>query len=157
MTPYAPRDIRFHDLRHVQGWTLKRYAIRLDPATTTEWDDFAPALELAERTLPPPDREAGRPGFAFVIAHAGRGADYLVLGWWNHENELPLAIWVRKDDQPWRAAERGESVCVWDLEVIWHERQAWVRWMLGPAGPDPARYLGEVPGAWATRAEVLAG
>lgn len=37
---------------------------------------------------------------------------------------------------------RGLSACVWDLRLIWFERQAWVDAMLGPAAfPDPSAYL----------------
>jgi hypothetical protein len=155
MHPYAPRDTRFHDLRQVRGWTLKRYAIRLGDEPL-DWDSFAPALEMSEQSLPDPDPAAGRPGYGFVIAHRGRGADYLVLGWWSAENELPLSVWVRRDGNDWRPAHDGESICVWDLEVIWHERQAWVHWMLREGGPDPAAYLDAVPVAWAGHHGVIA-
>jgi hypothetical protein len=39
----------------------------------------------------------------------------------------------------WRPARESESVCVWDLEVIWLERQAYVQTVLG--GGDVEGYL----------------
>ena len=147
MHPYAPRDTRFAGLRTANGWTLKQYQIAFEPGA--DWGGFSGAAELADRSLPMPDPAAGRPGYGFTIAHAGRGADYFVLGWWNAENELPLSVWVRRDGNDWRPARDGESICVWDLEVIWHERQAWVQWMLNEKAPDPTAYLGSVPVAWA--------
>lgn len=141
MHPYAPRDTHFTGLHTVNGWSLKQYQIQFE--TGTDWSDFAPAAELADHSLPAPDPAAGRPGFGFTIAHSGRGADYFVLGWWNAENELPLSVWVRRDGKEWRPAHAGESVCVWDLEVIWHERQAWVRTMMREQA-DGGAYLSAV-------------
>jgi len=155
MHPYAPRPIRFEGLaRPVKGWTIKRYGIAYGDAPV-DWSGFVPALSLAEAALPMPDVESGRPGLGFVIAHQGRTGDYLVLAWWDHENELPLRIWVRRDRaEAWRPAEHGESVCVWDLEVIWAERQAWVEAMMAPPGPDRHAYLSRVAGT--TTAPVAA-
>ena len=49
-----------------------------------------------------------------------------------------------EDDARWRPAGERESICVWDLAVLWHEREAYVRHVLGPAqGPDIERYLSE--------------
>jgi hypothetical protein len=67
---------------------------------------------------------------AFIIAHQGATGDDVVLAWWDHENELPVRVLVRRQGEPWRAAEDTESVCVWDLEIFWHERQAWVETVL---------------------------
>jgi hypothetical protein len=69
--------------------------------------------------------------------HQGRG-DYLVLGWWDNENELPLRVLVW-GESGWREARGSESVCVWDLRILWHERDAYVATVL--SGRDPADYL----------------
>lgn len=145
MEPYYDRPIRFEGTTVSNGWSLKRYSVRygsghLDRAA------FDEALERALDTVPPPDADAGRPGLGFYIAHQGKTGDYGVLAWWNHENELPLSIQIRRSrDEPWRPAVAGESICVWDLEVIWAEREAWVETMLGRGGPNPHAYLERVP------------
>jgi hypothetical protein len=145
MEPYTDRPIRFEGTTGRDGWSLKRYSVRYgaEPLDEAAFDD---ALERALAAVPAPDAEAGRPGLGFFIAHQGKTGDYGVLAWWNHENELPLSIQIRRGrDEPWRAAEAGESFCVWDLEVIWAEREAWVETMLGRGGPDPDGYLARVP------------
>jgi hypothetical protein len=99
-----------------------------------DWGVFEPAIALALDTLPSPARAPGRPGVGFLIAHTGRGLWYTVLCWWDRENELPIRVWVAEqaDGPPaWRPAQGSESVCVWDLDIIWHEREAWVDTMLG--------------------------
>lgn len=46
---------------------------------------------------------------------------------WDRESELPTRVSVASKSPPgaWRAAT-GESFCVWDMEVLWFERQAYV-------------------------------
>lgn len=83
----------------------------------------------------------GRCGAGFLIEHQGNSLDYLVLGWWDRENELPLRVYVRDAGTPWRAARGGESVCVWDLQVVWAERPAYVGTVMNPAMGDVAAYL----------------
>ena len=83
-----------------------------------DWAAFEAGLKLAEAELPQPAEAAGRPGLGFLIAHQGRTGDYVVLGWWDHENELPLRVFLR--------------------------RQAYVATMLTPAGTGREGYLGQV-------------
>lgn len=142
MHRYAPRPIRFLALESAHGFTLKRYWIDLEAAAAPTPDDWAPALALARAALPPTADPAACPRVGFLIQHRGRGADYLVLGWWERENELPLRVFVRYPggaDAAWRAARGGESVCVWDLEVIGFERDAYVASYLAAMAPAAAR------------------
>ena len=74
-----------------------------------------------------------------MIAHQGRTALYCVLGWWDNENELPLEVFVRgrEPGAEWHLARGPESVCVWDLQVIAFERDAYVATVLS-SGRDAA-------------------
>lgn len=133
MTPYAPRDIGFLGVRVARGWSLKLYSVHY-AERPLEWDSFQPGFALAEADLPQPPTAPGRVGAGFLIGHQGRTGDYVVLGWWDNENELPLRVFVRRGGGDWRRARGSESVCVWDLEIIWHERTAWVETVLSAAG-----------------------
>lgn len=140
MQPYAPRPIQPLGVMAHGGWQVKRYAIVFgdgphDPAR------FQPARELAFRELPDAAVAPGRPGAAILIEHQGRGVDYLVLAWWDHENELPLRVFVRDAQQDWRPNRPSESICVWDLEVLWAERNAYVRTVLGTPAQPVSAYL----------------
>ena len=56
-------------------------------------------------------------------------------------NELPLRVFLR-DASGWRAARGSESVCVWDLEIVAFERDAYVQTVLAEGrAEDVARYL----------------
>jgi hypothetical protein len=141
MEPYAARAIRSRGLRRPSGWQLKLYTVS-HAATAVDLHDFEPGMQLAEQVLPSPAVATGRPGVGFLIAHQGRTGDYVVVGWWANENELPIRVFVRRQrGEPWRAARGDESVCVWDLEILWAEREAYVRTMLAPSGSDVAAYL----------------
>lgn len=145
MRPYEDRPISFEGIVDHARWRLKRYRIALD-AAGLEGSGFDPGTTLALAALPSATAKAGRPGVGVLIEHRGRGADYVVLGWWDNENELPLRVFVRREEEvSWRPARGDESVCVWDLEVLWFERNAWVQTVLAPdAGGDPQavdRYL----------------
>ena len=140
MQPYAPRPILPLGLRIHGDWQLKRYAIVYGDGPHDP-QRFEPAHALALRELPQPAVAAGRPGAAIVIEHQGRGVDYLVLAWWDRENELPLRVFVCDAGQSWRPNRTSESVCVWDLEVLCAERDAYVRTVLGTPPQTVEAYL----------------
>lgn len=138
---YAPRPLLPLPLATRRGFLLRRWWIDLQRAPLPAAADWTPAEALAEAALPA-TRQAGCPGVGFLILHRGRGADYLVLGWWARENELPLRVFVRYPgtaDAAWRAARGEESVCVWDLEVIARERAAYLSSYLAGLAPEAAR------------------
>ena len=132
MDKYQPRSIaRLPDETRGE-WCLKRYSIVYGPSPF-DAERFAGSRALITSCLPSPARIAGRPGIGFMIDHQGRNVDYAVLAWWDRENELPIRVFVRDaGSEVWRAAVGSESVCVWDLQVIWAERQLYVRTVLGP-------------------------
>ena len=129
MKPYHGRPITPRNPVKLRDWTLKSYTIvygggAFDPSR------FAAGRPLALACLPEPAVTSERAGVGILIEHQGDRDDYIVLGWWDRENELPLRVFVH-DGEGWRAAQGSESVCVWDLQVIWHERQAYVATILG--------------------------
>ena len=132
--PYAPRPIQHLCVHEHAGYLIKLYSIvygneSLDRATYDE------CLTVALNDLPQPAVTRYRPGVGFAILHQGRGWHYLVLSWWDNENELPQRIWVRERNEPavrWRRAAPHQSICVWDLQVIWFEREQYVKHVLAP-------------------------
>lgn len=142
MEPFAPRPTTFHGVRRAGDWRLKTWSVVGDGAPV-DWDTFAGGIALAERALPQPAVAEGRPGVGFLIAHQGRTANYTVLAWWDRENELPLRVFVDTDKRGdgWRTNRADESVCVWDLEILWAERQAYVDTVLRAGGGSVEAYL----------------
>jgi hypothetical protein len=63
---------------------------------------------------------------AFAIFHDGASVRYLVLCWWGNDNELFTSVSVQTAFS-WVEDPSLYSFCLWDLEVIWHERNSFIR------------------------------
>jgi hypothetical protein len=142
---FEPRPTSFLHLVERDGWTLKVYSIVYGhaPLARELYDD---GLRRAMTDLPKPAVTEHRPGVGFVIFHQGRGWHYLVLSWWDNENELPQRVYVKPIDAsntPWRPASGSESICVWDLRIIQFERDAYVRHVLGGESPKLDVYVSD--------------
>ena len=140
MIPYKPRRIAALEPLEQNGWQLKRYSVCHQHATYDP-HRFHGGRAAALGALPTPAITPERAGVGFLIEHQGNGIDYVVLGWWDRENELPLRTFVceRAGINTWRAARGSESVCVWDLQVIWSERQAYIDTVLAEQPVDAVR------------------
>ena len=62
---------------------------------------------------------------AFVIFHDGESCDYLVLVWWDNDNELFTSVSVKKDGE-WLEDANKFSFCLYDLEIFWIERNIYI-------------------------------
>lgn len=140
--PYRDRPSAFVGVRECGPWRLKVHDIA-HPGGRVEAREFEQGVELALSALPAPALHAGRPGVGFLVRHQGTGVAYVVLCWWGRENELPIRVFVREEGsaEGWRATRGDESVCVWDLEVIWREREAYVTHVLTGGRGDVGAYL----------------
>lgn len=149
-TPYLPRHVRGAPLLEHGQWRLKRYQITPEPAPEMI-GAFADGVTAALRLLPQPAVTALRPGVGYLILHRGADCDYIVLNWWDQENEHLTRILVRAR-QPtahWQQAA-DQSFCVWDMQLMHHERNAYVQHVLGDAC-DLDAYLADRYGAETTR------
>ncbi|MEP6849751.1 MAG: hypothetical protein ABI999_12920, partial [Acidobacteriota bacterium] len=73
----------------------------------------------------------------FVILHRC-GADFyfLLVSSWKNGNELWESVYAKtsSDDRDFSAFPLGSphhaTFCVWELAAVWHEQQAWKRFIL---------------------------
>ncbi|MEL7086335.1 MAG: hypothetical protein AAGE92_08090 [Cyanobacteria bacterium P01_G01_bin.4] len=65
---------------------------------------------------------------AFVVFHDGTNAGYLVLAWWENDNELFTSVSVRESSS-WVVDSDKYSFCLWDLEILWAERNIYIETM----------------------------
>lgn len=141
MTPFSPRPIEFLGIGDHFGYRFKLYSVVM-PGRSFSLEDAKVGYELALAELPSPAITHQRPGVGFCIFHWGNGADYVVLCWWDNENELPISIWIRREgEQEFRPAQKSESFCVWDLQIISFERDAYVQTFLSEVEPAESTYL----------------
>lgn len=141
-TRYHPRPLTFLGVENVAGYRLKVYAIS-DADVPFGRARFAGGWTQAAEALPQPAEAAGRPGVGFAVLHQAQGDDYLILSWWDRENELPTRVFLG-GAAGWRGARGGESFCVWDLRVMWWEREAYVGSVLAGRAGGIEAYLAAV-------------
>jgi hypothetical protein len=138
---YTPRTIAYNGILLFNDWRLKHYSISRGEQYGAE-TDWSGAIAQLLSFLPTPANTNDRPGIGFLIIHAGVDALYAVLAFWDRENELSVRICVREPTGAWRMSRDSESFCVWDLEVFWHERNAYIDTVLSERGdPKGEEYL----------------
>jgi hypothetical protein len=131
---YSPRLVKALPPLDVCGRALKAYAMYAEPERSAtlpapEWLQHQAASVLRE-----PPHEGDHPA-GFLILHYGVDGDYLLVSQWYDANMLKH--WVRGS-----VADAGGNTtfaplaqhdliaCVWELEVIKFERDAWVNTVL---------------------------
>ena len=133
-------------LQRARGWTLKIYGIDYGGAEPRP-ELVDAGVRIAVPALPNPAVDDDRYGLGFLGIHDGRDSNFVFVCWWQKENELQHRVFYSEPEQPTRlrpAAPEEPIACVWDLSVLAHEREAWVRHMLAsPSGPDAEAYLAD--------------
>jgi hypothetical protein len=133
--PYRPRRIEPLGVVERAGWPIKLIGITAG-ADLPDDAEVAAAVDVAEREQPR--------GFGFCIVHRGAEALWVLVCWWELEimyERLWRADLGSTDLRP--VPPDGPTACVWELQAICHERQAWIEHVLtNPSAPDFAGYLG---------------
>ncbi|HET9674827.1 MAG TPA: hypothetical protein VFP31_08435 [Gaiellaceae bacterium] len=93
----------------------------------------------------------------FVLLHrCGESFYFLIVLTWNNDNEVWETVWAKngEDDPafaPWPVdGTHRPTFCVWELGAVWHEQQAWSRYLRSPRDHEARQaylndsYSGEV-------------
>jgi len=130
---YYEKTVRSREGLRLQNAYLKWYDLYpSDTEITQEQVEECRAFLKAEA-------EAGRlkldDEIGFVILHRAGPALLLLLTTWRNTNEMWESLYMKLADEaePYRQQEfesehRG-TYCVWELGIVWHERNAWVRFL----------------------------
>ncbi|MEQ1873799.1 MAG: hypothetical protein ABL953_08740 [Ilumatobacteraceae bacterium] len=112
-----------------------------------KWYDVAPAdqsvpaeIEAMARRYLTAEGEADRLTFegdtGFAILHrCGESFYFLLVSTWRGSNELWESVYAKPtadatDFSVWpREGRHVPTFCVWELGAVWHEQQAWVRFL----------------------------
>lgn len=112
------------------------------PKTLLKWYDLhtderpvpAEIAQLARTYLEATPLEAA--GLGFVLLHrCGEGFYFLIVGTWRNSNELWETVFYKNGDEmtsfaPFaRDDAHKPTFCVWELVPVWHEQQAWQRFL----------------------------
>jgi hypothetical protein len=156
--PYRDRHISYLNLANIFGWRLKLYGVSVSEFGVS-MNAQAAVVHLAERILPvpplwptKPDQETpsfeARYGVGFGIAHEAADGLYALISWWVGENMLQHHVYYAETGKPEdfkSIAETGVIACVWEMQVMAFERNAWVRDVLAnPNESSLERYLCDI-------------
>lgn len=139
--PYRTRRVSYRGLQQVGGFHIKYYEIEPDDA---EAPITAPLREEMAAELPglvaQVELSGHHHGEAYLLLHKSNTNTWLIFDWWAH-GEVVCRILKRKlAEGPFHTVTTGHlSACVWESQVIEHERRAWVETML-TLTPDPDAY-----------------
>ncbi|HRI33870.1 MAG TPA: hypothetical protein PLD02_08950 [Saprospiraceae bacterium] len=132
-TRYQTRPIRFIELHEHQDWIIKIYSISIK-------NEFAPSthIELAKQQLNEwlklsKNYPLTTYRIATLIIHEGKEGCFAILNWWIDDNMLQNHVFVATHEDPDHYklfSDKGIITCVWELAVIWYERNAWVEHVL---------------------------
>lgn len=131
------------------GAYLKWYDIHRTPA------GMPPALIQESRAYLLAEATTGNLRFTnqlgFIELHHCVTVAFLLVCSWNNDNELWMAQYVKdlENGGGFRPVEMREGAsrpiyCVWELAPVWHERQAWRRYLCSARDEDAQRaYLAD--------------
>lgn len=142
--PFRPVPVNFLELWEHGAWRLKVYGISYHHQRPPAELLRAAKAVAAERLPVSPDGD-GAHGVGFLGVHEGRDANFVFVDWWAGENELRHHVYRSPANRPGAlesVTAAGVGGCVWDLQLLWFERNAWVEKVLAnPRGPDLEAYL----------------
>ena len=145
MKQYAPRTIEFFAEAAAGDWRFKVYTI-----TTHDRFRSHPVLQQAIEQLIYWTQKANRHSLrnyriGCLIVHEAQEAIFSVVNWWVGENMLQNHVYVSPYERTIefkRFSDGGIQFCVWELEVVWFERNQWIKHVLQhPNQPNFEDYL----------------
>jgi L-amino acid N-acyltransferase YncA len=145
MPSSLPRSARTLPALEFADWRLKVYGINAEGAALGP-DLIDAASAAAARILPQPGyMPPHRHGVGFVLVNAGVLTDTALIGWWGLDNELFVRCLSAPHGDAGKLSQHsnmdGPVACVWSLDLIAHEREAWVKHVMRPEGADFDAYL----------------
>jgi hypothetical protein len=127
--------------RHISKWVSAGDPLQTG-ATLLKWYELAPANDhvsesishLARACLARGSLEAS--GLGFVILHRCTNEFYfLIVNTWRGNNEVWETVFYKDGDSmsdfaPFpREGAHKPTFCVWELAPVWHEKEAWERFL----------------------------
>jgi hypothetical protein len=142
---YRTRPIRFIEVYQHNDWQIKLYSISIKGEYVSQehiqmgkqhLDDWLSKSEIY-------DLQTYK--IATLILHEGKEGCLAVINWWIDENMLQNFVYLIEDNWKYKLfSDNGIITCVWEMAVLWHERNAWVKHILMKnEHPDYQAYLSE--------------
>jgi hypothetical protein len=148
MEIYKTRKIRFREIIEINNWKIKVYTI----SKIGEFDHpnfYQNVLtELPEWLKMENNFDASNDKIGFLILHAGTEGIFSLINWWVGKNMLNTNIFLTNPEKPnefSKISGDGLAPCIWELEIINHERISWTNNILkNETKPLFKNYLNDV-------------
>ena len=147
MNTYKPRTIEFKELITIEDWRVKVYTItKGETFENHEFYDSAIA-QLPKWLQMENGFNSSHENIGFLIFHVATEGIFSIINWWVGKNMLNTVVFITDPEQPEafkKISGDGLGPCVWELEIINHERQSWMKNMLKKEpDPDYNKYLSD--------------
>ncbi len=145
ITVYRDRSIDFIETLTIRGVTIKLYTISFHEVFTASRTLVAARKALPDWLKLMEDSDLMTHKNAFVIVHEANEGVIILFNWWTGENMIETKLFFASEDQPDKIEsslfKSKQLVCIWELEVFYHERKAWIRHILSkPMAPNYQAY-----------------
>lgn len=132
---YLKRAVQFDGVRDYGPWSIKLYTIDAGRGAPA-----AGSIDAAGSAIPNllPEVNDTVYGEGFAIVHAGEDAVWLLVHWWSDTCLMHHRMVSASLDAPTdfiHTVPETLIACSWELAVVQHERDAWVRTVQGQ-GPE---------------------
>lgn len=147
MNKYETREIKFKEIIKIDEWRVKIYTISKDIHFKANETYQNALIKLPEWLGKRNSFDSSNDKIAFLIIHSGTEGVFSIINWWVGGNMLNTHIFISTHPEPDRfklISGDGLSPCIWELEVIDHERRSWIKNILKkPDLPDYEEYLND--------------
>lgn len=147
MATYQPRTIQFCETVSTGDWRVKVYTIS-QGVKFGQTEIYKKAVEKIPEWLEITNGfDNTHESCAFLILHEGNEGVFTLLNWWVGKNMLNTHIFLTAPGgQPsfQKISGAGLGPCIWELEIINHERESWIQNVLKSNEPKFDQYLADV-------------
>ena len=146
MEKFKKRAVKYLGITEFGDWKFKLYSMKYNELRAT------PEIEKVVRAILPdwikeksqindfPNYKIGN-----VIIHEAMDSILVVVNWWIYENVIQGHVYTADYENPNKFTDlssKGLQFCVWEMNILWHERNLWVEHVLKQAdNPDWDSYL----------------
>jgi hypothetical protein len=123
------RPIRFIEIIQHNEWRLKLYTISYDDSGIDAAIFKTVKSKLGEWLLQTKNYDLPVYNVGSLIIHKWSGGYFAIIQWWIDENMMQVFVYLSDKEQAKDFkiySDKGIISCVWELEILWFERNAWI-------------------------------
>ena len=134
MEQFKKRATSYSGLYEFNDWKFKVYRIKYDETRVIQ-DVEKNIMSKLPNLIKEKTKINAYPNYQIgtVIIHEAKDCVFTLVNWWIYENVMQHHVYFSELDDPNEIidySDKGIQFCVWDLGIIWYERNLWVETIL---------------------------